>query len=93
MASDEEAPKAKQPNQGKSYHILALGKAFPQQLVIQDHLVHGYFKRHQLRRSGAEAEGVPAVYIPNPTPHTTLNCTPCSSPPSSPSSTKSHAAL
>lgn len=33
----------KKPNPGKAT-ILALGKAFPQQLVMQEYLVDGYFK-------------------------------------------------
>uniref|UniRef100_A0A1D1XJ66 Chalcone synthase A n=1 Tax=Anthurium amnicola TaxID=1678845 RepID=A0A1D1XJ66_9ARAE len=43
MGSDGEATKVKLPNQGKAT-ILALGKAFPQQLVMQEYLVDGYFK-------------------------------------------------
>ena len=33
----------KKPNPGKAT-ILAIGKAFPQQLVMQEYLVDGYFK-------------------------------------------------
>ncbi|KAJ0076793.1 hypothetical protein Patl1_36114 [Pistacia atlantica] len=52
---------SKMPNPGKAT-ILAIGKAFPHQLVMQDYLVDGYFKNTNLQRSRAEREAHATLY-------------------------------